>query len=236
MSNINRNILNAIDSYKNVIFTNCNNLLSIILNYPQCDLTDQLETINKLFYIITENIRIDLNYLAFLDPTNDVIGFPALKRNLRSSIEAFYDLYNLSKSSDYLALLKYNSTFINEQVIVPKKYKELKISKTPFYTLKDKANIALNLNGYTNNNFNIYKDIASNGNAYVHNDTFITPPDNKALALATMLRTDCCIICESYICVSDFLKRSFSVPDQYNPCNDFNLLIDKLARMGSIII
>lgn len=37
--------------------------------------------------MIAENIRMDLNYLLFLNPDYDVFGFPGVQRNIRNSIE-----------------------------------------------------------------------------------------------------------------------------------------------------
>lgn len=237
MSNINRNALIVINKYKNTIFFNCNILFNTIYNYyPQYNSNEQFIALHKLFYIIVENVRIDLNYLSFLDPANDPIGFPTMKKNLRSTIEAFYDLYNLSLNSDYLTILKNNSSFINESQVIPKEYKKLKVDQFKFYSLKDKANIAIKCNNFNTEKYDFYKEIALNGNAYVHNDIFVPSPADKSLILENMLRTDCTIICDSYNSVNNFLIKNYNLQSKYNPNIDLKILNYNLSQMGSIII
>ena len=99
MSYIDKTILDNVNLYKSFLEQNINELIRVNLNTTNINLFYSAEY--KLFSIITENVRMDLNYLLVLNPDYDMLGFPAIKRNIRISIEAYYDLFNLISDRSY---------------------------------------------------------------------------------------------------------------------------------------
>ena len=85
MSYIHPMVLDTINSYKTFLEQNINNLINLNLNTANWNISSTAEY--KLFSIIAENVRMDLNYLLVLNPHYDMLRFPALKRNIRISIE-----------------------------------------------------------------------------------------------------------------------------------------------------
>lgn len=150
MSYIHKTVLDTINSYKTFLEQNINNLITLNLNTANINLFYTGEY--KLFSIILENVRMDLNYLLVLNPEYDMLGFPALKRNIRISIEAYYDLFNLTTDRTYIELLKFqsvkNTTIENTIIETYKSFlkrKKFDINKRPL-TITEKANIAKDKN------------------------------------------------------------------------------------------
>ena len=151
MSYIHKTVLDAINSYKTFLEQNINNLITLNLNATNINLFCTGEY--KLFSIIAENVRMDLNYLLALNPEYDILGFPAIKRNIRISIEAYYDLFNLVSDRSYFELLRYQSIKnsnidINILEIYKPYVKRKTITKINKYPLKisEKATIAKDKN------------------------------------------------------------------------------------------
>lgn len=97
----------------------CVDISRIIARAPSCAPMSGCISIpllcNRLFYLISENMRMNINYLSELWIEYDAFDFVGIKRNIRNSVEALFDLYNLSTDGDYYALLYYfNQKSINK--------------------------------------------------------------------------------------------------------------------------
>lgn len=210
MSYINKTILDAINSYKNLLEQNINGLINLNLNTANIDLFCTGEY--KLFSIITENVRMDLNYLLVLNPEYDMLGFPAIKRNIRISIEAYYDLFNLVSDKSYFELLQYQSIkgFVIDSNTL-NKYKPFvknisNINKRHL-TISNKANIAKNKNHLRLEIYDHFKDIATNSNSYIHPDIFVTDNYNRETVLKSLTICDCQLLMYAFELLNSFVKQ-----------------------------
>lgn len=195
MSYIHKTVLDAINSYRTFLEQNINNLINLNLNTANMNLFCTGEY--KLFSIIVENVRMDLNYLLVINPEYDILGFPSIKRNLRISIEAYYDLFNLTADRSYINLLKYqsvkNATLENAIVNAYTPFinrKKFNINKRPL-TIAEKANIAINKNNLRLDIYNYFKDIATSSNSYIHPDIFVEDDYNRETVLKSLILCDC---------------------------------------------
>lgn len=211
MSYIHKTVLDFINSYRTFLEQNINNLINLNLNTANINLFITGEY--KLFSIIFENVRMDLNYLLDLNPEYDMLAFPALKRNIRISIEAYYDLFNLVSDRSYFELLQYQS--IKGYVIdtnILNKYKSFvkskisNINKRPL-TISDKAQIAKNKNGLHPDLYNEFKEIATTSNSYIHPNIFITDNYNREIVLKSLILCDCRLLMYSFELLNTFIKH-----------------------------
>ncbi len=211
MSYILKTVLDTINSYKTFLEQNINSLITLNLNTANMNLFCTGEY--KLFSIIVENVRMDLNYLLVLNPEYDMLGFPAIKRNIRISIEAYYDLFNLVQDRSYFELLQYQS--IKGYTINPNtlnKYKAFvkgkisNINKRPL-TILDKGNIAKNKNQLHPNLYNEFKDMATNSNSYIHPDIFVTDNYDRETVLKLLILCDCRLLMYAFELLNNFIKQ-----------------------------
>lgn len=236
MSYIHRTILDCINSYKIFLEQNMNTLININNNNPNINLFNTGEY--KLFSIIIENVRMDLNYLLSLDPDFDILGFPAIKRNIRISIEAYYDLYNLVSDHSYFELLRYQSLKdINidpNTVNIYKPYtrkKLLSINKKPL-TISEKANIATRKNCLRPDIYSTLKDIATDANSYIHPDIFTGNIGNRDALLKLLIFLDCKLIAYSFELLNNFMVKN-QVPyiSIINPYAEYDKLYSATASI-----
>lgn len=190
----------------------------------------------KLFSIITENVRMDLNYLLALNPDFDILGFPALRRNLRISIEAYYDLYNLTSDRSYMNLLRcqsiQNSNIDDETVNIYKPFLKSRIFKINTYplTIKEKANIAKDKNHLHPDIFNQLKDFATDSNSYIHPDIFVTCDNNRDGLLKSLIFCDCRLIMYAFDLLNNFIKfQNAPYISTVNPYVAYHRLYDAIA-------
>lgn len=210
MSFINKSVLDNVNLYKNLLEQNINVLINLNLNTSNINLFYTGEY--KLFSIIAENVRMDLNYLLSLNPDYDILGFPALKRNIRISIEAYYDLFNLVFDESYLELLQYqfNHSKINPNTL--NKYKPFvkrnisHINKRPL-TILDKATIAKDKNQLSPNLYNEFKEISTNSNSYIHPNIFVTDNNDRESDLKLLILCDCRLLAYAFDLLNNFLKQ-----------------------------
>lgn len=211
MSYIHKTVLDSINSYRTFLEQNINNLINFNINTANVNLFITGEY--KLFSIIFENVRMDLNYLLSLNPEYDMLAFPALKRNIRISIEAYYDLFNLVSDRSYFELLQYQS--IKGYVIdtnILNKYKSFvkrkisNINKRPL-TISEKAQIAKCKNRLHPDLYNEFKEIATNSNSYIHPNIFITENYNREIVLKTLIIYDCRLLMYSFELLNTFIKH-----------------------------
>lgn len=230
MSYIHKTVLDTINSYKTFLEQNINSLINLNLNTANMNLFCTGEY--KLFSIIVENVRMDLNYLLVLNPEYDMLGFPALKRNIRISIEAYYDLFNLTSDRSYLNLLRYQSvknstienTVINTYKPFFKRRKNFNINKRPL-TISEKSNIAKNKNRLHPDIYNYFKDIATNSNYYIHPDIFAVDHYDRETVLKSLILCDCRLLMYAFELLNNFIKNQ-NAPyiSAINPYAEYNKL------------
>lgn len=236
MSYIHPMVLDTINSYKTFLEQNINNLINLNLNTANWNLSCTGEY--KLFSIINENVRMDLNYLLVLNPHYDMLGFPALKRNIRISIEAYYDLFNLTTDRSYLNLLKYQSTkniTIETSVINTYKpflkRKHFDINKRPL-TISEKANIAKDKNNLRLDIYDYFKDIATKSNSYIHPDIFVTDSCDRETLLKSLIICDCQLLVYAFELLNNFVKKQ-NAPyiSAINPYAEYNKLYNYIMSV-----
>lgn len=236
MSYIHKTVLDSINSYKTFLEQNINNLINLNLNTTNINLFCTGEY--KLFSIINENVRMDLNYLLILNPDYDMLGFPAIKRNLRVSIEAYYDLFNLTTDRTYLYLLKYQSlknTTIESSIINTYKSflnrKKFDINKRPL-TITEKADIAKTRNHLRLDIYDYFKNIATSSNSYIHPDIFITDNCDRETLLKSLIICDCRLLAYAFELLNNFVKNQ-NAPyiSLINPYDEYNKLYNAIMSI-----
>lgn len=236
MSYIHPLVLDTINSYKTFLEQNINNLINLNLNAANWNLACTGEY--KLFSIINENVRMDLNYLLVLNPHYDMLGFPALKRNIRISIEAYYDLFNLTTDRSYLNLLKYQSaknvTIENSVINTYKQFlkrKHFDINKRPL-TISEKANIAKNKNNLRLDIYDHFKDIATKSNSYIHPDIFVTDSCDRETLLKSLIICDCQLLVYAFELLNNFVKmQNAPFISAINPYSEYNKLYNYIMSV-----
>ena len=137
----------------------------------------------RLFWLLLENIRMDMNYLLYLDLKSEWFGFPGLRRNIRNSIEILYALLILSCDMGYENYLrfsstnrsiqnKYDNTYVDK---LQKKFPKIDGKQIKYLSIDNKADFALACVGEKRKNH--LADIRKhwrNGNSYVHPDPYVT--------------------------------------------------------------
>lgn len=180
----------------------------------------------------------DLNYLLVLNPHYDMLGFPALKRNIRISIEAYYDLFNLTTDRSYLNLLKYQSaknvTIENSVINTYKQFlkrKHFDINKRPL-TISEKANIAKNKNNLRLDIYDHFKDIATKSNSYIHPDIFVTDSCDRETLLKSLIICDCQLLVYAFELLNNFVKKQ-NAPfiSAINPYSEYNKLYNYIMSV-----
>lgn len=236
MSYIHKTVLDTINSYKTFLEQNINNLVNLNLNTANWNLACTSEY--KLFSIINENVRMDLNYLLVLNPEYDMLGFPAIKRNIRISIEAYYDLFNLISDHSYLDLLRYQSkkiTTIEDTVKNTYKHflkrKYFDINKKPL-TISEKANIAKSKNHLHLDIYYYFKDIATSSNSYIHPDIFVTDNCDRETLLKSLILCDCRLLMYAFDLLNNFVKQQ-NAPyiSAINPYSEYNKLYNYIMSV-----
>lgn len=236
MSYIHKTVLDSINTYKTFLEQNINNLIHLNLNTTNINLFCTGEY--KLFSIINENVRMDLNYLLVLNPDYDMLGFPAIKRNIRISIEAYYDLFNLVSDNSYFELLQYLSvkgTTININILNKyKPYIKKRKQNTKQYplTISEKANIAKNKNNLHPDLYNEFKEIATNSNSYIHPDIFITDNCDRETLLKSLILCDCRLLAYAFELLNNFVKNQ-NAPyiSLINPYDEYNKLYNAIMSI-----
>lgn len=93
----------------------------------------------KLFYMIQENFKMNLYSFESTILENDYFGFMTAKRNTRSSIETYLDLYNWIKDSRYIEVMRYNSK--DEEELKNNSEEEIDLNNDNFIKLIDEYRI-----------------------------------------------------------------------------------------------
>ena len=243
MSFINQNVLGYINHYRTTLDQQLSNLLQWVnsQNYDNLFATHNF----KLYTLISENIRMDLNYLVSLNPDYDFFGFPGMQRNIRNTIESFYDLYNLTIVDKYLSILKYtshNSSYSSDEykdVINIANAIGLKCEKKfgkEYYsiTIKTKANIALQ-NGVDSNIYYTLKKYSTEANSFVHPDIFVPMCEDKTTKLEELLYADTLLLAHSYNLLVVFVNKKYGYTANFNPFIAHQNLLSSLQPNDVII-
>lgn len=125
---------------------------------------------------------------------NDILGFPVIQRELRHSIEAYLDLYNLVNDEKYKCVLSYcaNSNKKKKNKIELGKYKEY-LYKNEF-TIRSKYKIS----GLENEKL---MDMSSKANSYTHPDVYLNLTEicnNKDALLRDLIEMNFYLLSEAF--------------------------------------
>lgn len=170
----------------------------------------------KLFYDIKDNVRNAFTRLFHFDIDTDYSGFPGIQRDLRCSIEAYLDLYNLVKDDNYKNVLMYCSNTLRKQG--DKKKIELGNYSSELYkdefTIQSKYNISS-----LEDESLLY--FSRQTNSYTHPDIFIySEANDKEDLLKKLLNKNLFLLVESYLLFIRHLKKSVIPPlvleEKYN--------------------
>lgn len=249
MSYINQDVLGIINQYRTTLDQQLNGLLQWIYTQNRNNL---FSTNNfKLYSLITENIRMDLNYLVSLNPDFDFFGFPGMQRNIRNTIEAFYDLYNLTFVQDYLSILKYTSRYCkcnsDEYKTVTSLAKEIGLERKEnqygkeYYSIsiKAKADIAFkhDINSLSSGIYELLKSYSTDANAFVHPDILVPICNDKAQKLEELLDVDCLLLAHSYNLLVVFVNKMYGYTVNFNPYIEYQNLSTLLSNYkGNFIL
>lgn len=236
MSFIHKTILDNVNSYKTFLEQNINEVINLGINTANMNLFCTGEY--KLFSIITENVRMDLNYLLSLNPDFDILGFPALKRNIRISIETYYDLFNLVVDDTYMKLLEFQAAKINHiDNSIKSSYmpflsrKKLDINKRPL-TISEKANIAKSKNNLNCQIYTHFKQMATDANSYIHPNIFIGTNVNRDAVLKLLIFCDCQLLMYAFELLNNFItKCQAPYISTINPLMEYNKLYNAIASV-----
>lgn len=226
---INRQVLDNLTKFRSVLD---GAILSIFQFYIANGLNLFAQPNFKLYTLISEDMRMNINYLSSLIIEYDCFDFIGIRRNLRSSIEAFYDLYNLTKDDEntYFNLLKYFHD--KSQNDVRGNYGDLskydKYIEHTFLTIRDKAEIATKCYSFSTDFYNKYRNISIDSNSYVHYDLFVDNEQKKEYSIKNLISTDCQLLADSFSLLNEFCSR-FGYISSFDP----NLELNKLNQANS---
>lgn len=236
---INSYVLNTINTFRN----NLDTFMMGYINQVSTQFNFNLfQTPNNYLYsIISENVRMDMNYLSALNPDFDIFGFPGVNRNVRNSIEAYLDLYNLTFDEKYICVLKYisrNATTTSDEYKIVQEYaNKLDLKKKGKYynfsilskrMLAEKNNIHQDI-------LNTFLPYIRDANAYVHPDIFVKCPD-KEKRLENLCNIDCLLLAYSFELLTIWIQNRYNYFPMFNIRAEYNNCINYLnSYTGSYI-
>ena len=181
-----------------------------------------------LFSLVNNNVIMDLSYVRTLNFDYDIYSFPGIWRNIRPTIEAFYDLLNLVADVEYLNLLKYRSKidFLNSTLTeadmpftVSPRYSKYTRNEQgdlqgKYLSIYEKSEIAIS-NQVSPEDVAIWKEVWNECDYYIHPSLFkkMDTPEEKNNKIRKLLNLDCELLARSYALLSDACIRNFG----YNP-------------------
>jgi len=185
----------------------------------------------RLWYYINENAKYDFYYLYTLDNRDySTLGYPVAYRNIRSSMESFYDLICFNKYPDeYYSVCKFqvevsiredlnielNNNDYNNLNHILSLISKNKISRNRnFYyiNLENKAKLAAKCT--TNEKIiteigTTYEPIRKESNKYAHSPLLISI-DSEVCA-NKLLNAECHLLCYSYIELYNYLSSNYHI-------------------------
>ena len=213
---INENVLNSVRNYH----TDLNNILYSIMNKILPEKNLYISPNFALYALISENVRMNFNYLLFLNIEYDIFDFIGMHRNIRCSIETYYDLFNLTCDKDYLSLMKYYS-FKENINLENLQIKYSKYLRYKFLTIQNKAEIAKE-NGLEDSIDSMLTEFRKTSNTYIHTDLFRKPKSiiEKDFELQQLIKFDCFLLTEAYYillkCCKFFSKDEIQIDPYEN--------------------
>ncbi len=235
---INHNILDLVNNFRGTMDSA---ITYIVGCYPNAYNIPNF----KYYYLISENVRMDLNYLLSVNIEYDMFNFVGVHRNIRSSVEAYYDLFNLTMDGIYLYLLKLNSNnceCTDKELDILRnnpKYSEYveQLSKRNHLTIKQKSVIAqknmLEPKRYTN-----LKTISKESNEYIHSDIFTEPKtlEAKVSDFTKLIDTDCQLLADSLDLIYRYCyKYNIAINGLLNPYEQLNGLRENIGKTGCFV-
>lgn len=226
---INRQVLDNIEKYREIMNLNINEFLGQFFYATNNNVF--LTPNYHIYSIIDENIRMDLNSLLATNVNYDIFGFLGVRRNIRNTIEAYYDLFNLTNDPYYYYVLKKfsNNIAISDEELqtVKNNNRYRKFIEKKHFTIKDKASIA-KCNNLNKELYDKFKNISVDSNSFVHPDIFvpIKSIEEKALLLKDLLDIDCLLLAFSFHLLMTYCKANYqnSITNYFDPFIELNML------------
>lgn len=213
---VNPTIISHINNLRVAMYGRLQQLRATIL--PSNELSASI----KLYMLIDENIRYDLVSLQTEDVSLDYFGFIALRRNIRNSIEAFYDLANLLFRKGYYDLLSYyeekrsGNIYSDHFKGLVKELRDAGLEKYLKYdhlNISAKGHLAMEFRD-KNQDTNVWdglRRIIRESNNIVHPNIFTLPlaQVEREGVLVDLLSSECNLLCWSY----EVILRQFGFQD-----------------------
>lgn len=237
---INNELYNPYNIF-NYIDTSINHLINGIPN-----ITSSKEYF--LFYYVKQNFFTNWMSLQNFDISQDVFGFPIIHLLTRHSIEAFLDLYNLSRDPMYEGVLAYCS---KQSVECVGKYQGYMWNRG--FTIQSKYNIAktneMGCHLSVDDWFPLYPDLvgmASKCNKYAHPDTYlpiISDQKSKEKILKELLITNLYLFTNSYSLIlqrfnggnQPSVSCNQCINPQFSPCDKYRCVNCLKKRFEDIV-
>lgn len=194
----------------------------------------------KLLKEIVANFDMDMSYLSICYNTPlQYIDTNGIYRNLRNSIEACYDLYNLCVNSNYISVLKYNSSYAStneqEDLILKENYFKFKDKKLKNFTIKNKANIAIS-NGFPMDLQTILINISRECSSYSHPDVYRYHTMNIVQEIEYLLRCECIVFVYASKIYNKYLNNTNGTQYYLNEEQKFNYLQECNSKLPSFYV
>jgi hypothetical protein len=244
---INQGIINNVIGYRNNMDAAIWNFFQGIMYLQQSEF-DFFATPNyKLYSMISDNIRMDLGYLMTTNIDYDPFGFIGVRRNLRNSIEAYYDLYNITCNECYFYFLKYSH---NPKICTAEEIEIIRSNYKDYFNnsglrVKTKAEIAKKAEDdivsgqkITEDFYTRMKGLSEESNAYVHPDIFTetVTDDEKDDLLRNFIATDCELLAKAFDLMVQYCRKYYpSMLCSFNPFLEWGNLQTYLSTFTNYI-
>lgn len=241
---VNPEVIRNIGYYKTRLDSNISGIWGYLHNMSNS--VDLYQTSNfKLYSLVSENIRMDLNYLPTIDMQYNLFGFVGMQRNIRNSIEVFYDLYNLTYDSNYESALRCASEYVGANKAddiniqnIERDY-QLKMKRSAkgktMLTIKQKAKIARQ-NRLPEEIYKKLKRFSMEANAFVHPDIFYVDKMDPSIRLRELLEIDTILLAHSYKLLVDRINSRYETEFSFDPYIEYNQLWSALGGFNVCFI
>lgn len=241
MLQFNMVINNNIEFYR----SRMRNTLLTIVNQYQCShprgWKSEWTACTQLYEYMDWNIQWDLATLRGLNVSTDDFGFMPLRRNVRNSIECFYDIFNISADPVYITLVKYFMfKDYHENPDVRKalrKEKYGKYLKYKFLTIANKSEIAKS-HTLDSSIADELDNLVNNSNNIVHPNFFLAriADFQKNDLLKYLLETECKLLKWGFLNISNDLGYGTNPPVYGTPLENFyQQLISVNSQVGYLL-
>lgn len=230
---INPNVINNITMYRGELDNQIISLFQQLLNSNNGNFFNTPQA--RLYFLISENMRMNICYLSSLWVEFDAFNFIGVQRNLRSSIEAYYDLHNLvNGGNDYYVLLEYfhykSDNNLDENFYKANHFTQLgkyrRYLNYKFLSMQNKATIAEEMYSLNMRALDYYKTITSDFNSYVHADIFTISKQiqDKETQIRNLIFTDCNLLADAFHELVTYCN-SLNINYQFDPFIGLDRLI-----------